>query len=153
MGAGPLGHIGMGVLMIPIVDGSLNHRADFATYVAKFVIGTYAVRRGVRVPTFDHVSVTEALEARIDAGRWIVECPDCHDAQFVWPDDEHPLFMCVTCFNATVEGLWRRVAVPEQRAAIEALLLKRPLPTVRHWRAGETIDELRAENRAHGHEV
>lgn len=140
-------------MVVPIVDGRINHQAEFLDYVLKVVVGKYAAARGVRVPTLEHVSDAVALRARIDAGRWIVECPDCHDAQYVWPDDEQPLFMCVTCFNGAGDGLWRRVALPQDRSAIEELLLKRPVPGTRHWRDGETVEDLRAENRAHGHEV
>ena len=139
-------------MVIPIIDGPLNHGTTFAEHVRVFV-GAFAARLGIVVPPLQQVSDTPPLDARIDAGRWIVECPDCHDAQFIWPAEPAPIFMCVTCFNVAVGGDWRLVAVPPNRAALERLLLFRPLPHNRNWRAGETVDTLRAENIAHGVEV
>lgn len=90
----------------------------------------------------------EPVSARIDTGRWIVDCPDCRSAEYLWPDE--PVFFCTNCFNASVGGRWRLVEVPGERGAIEHILLARPFPWNRHWRPGETTDDLRAENVAHG---
>lgn len=138
-------------LRLPIIDGERNHGTDFDTHVREFV-GKYARRMGVTLPPRAVVATASPVAARIDAGRWIVECPDCHDAQYVWPDEAAPVFMCVACFNVTVGGSWRPVTMPSRRDrnAIEAALLARPLPGNRHWQLGETAAALRAENRQHG---
>jgi hypothetical protein len=138
----------MGVL-IPIIDGALNHGVDYAEHARTF-IAAYARRAQITLPPMDGISDTDPLAARVDAGRWIVECPDCHDAQYVWPDEPEPLFMCVSCFNTRADGAWRRVAIPAERVAIEAMLLEREMPITRGWVPGETADDLRAENVAHG---
>lgn len=79
--------------------------------------------------------------------RWVALCPDCGGAEYVWLDD--PRFMCVSCRNASIGGLWRPLRVPADREAIEAALLARPDPTTRHWLPGETVDDLLAENDEH----
>lgn len=140
----------MGLLsMGAIIDGQANHDASFEEYVAG-MITAYARRQRVTVPPLTDVAIDAALDARVDAGRWIAECPDCHDAQYVWTAEAHPLFLCVTCFNATVGRRWRPVLIPSERAAIEAALEPRPMPHNRNWTPGETVADLRAENRQHG---
>lgn len=138
---------------IPIIDGQMNHGTTFEEHARTFV-AAFAKRLGVQVPGREQIAAGEPLPARIDAGRWIVECPDCHDAQYTWPDDPAVLFMCVTCFNGRAGGLWRRVAFPPAalRERVEAVLLKRPVPTQRHWREGWTVKQLRTENLAAGDE-
>jgi hypothetical protein len=83
--------------------------------------------------------------------RWIATCPDCGGAEYVWMDD--PRFYCVSCRNASIDGLWRPLRVPAEREAIEAALMARPDPTTRHWLPGESVDDLLDENREHGIEV
>jgi hypothetical protein len=39
----------------------------------------------------------------------------------------------------------------DRLAEIEAILLARPLPAQRNWSIPETLDDLRRENREHGH--
>lgn len=123
-----------------------------STHYAERFLARYAKRAGVTLPATTTVTGTD-IAARVDAGRWIAECPDCHDAQYVWMDDPQPLFMCVACFNAAAGGGWRRVTVPANRGAVEAALVKRPLPGNRNWRPGETLAGLRAENVKHGIEA
>lgn len=89
-----------------------------------------------------------ALEARANHGRWIVECPDCNDAQFACPDDRR--FMCGNCANAVVGGFWRPVVWPKDRAKVEELLMARPDPTTRNWLPHETVAQLKAENKERG---
>lgn len=55
--------------------------------------------------------------ARLNYGRWLVECP-CGEAQIVSPHD--PRFFCFQCANGGTR-LWRNVIWPDppHRAAIE----------------------------------
>lgn len=84
-----------------------------------------------------------ALEVVVNHGRWIVECPDCHDAQLASRHD--PRFMCVACGNASVGGKWRRVTWPAKANQIEELLEVR-VAALQNWAPGETVADLKAEN-------
>lgn len=84
--------------------------------------------------------------AYINAGRWLARC-ECGGCEFV--DLEQPLFMCCSCWNAGVGHRWRVVRLPRARAEIEAVLLARPKEN-RHFADGDTVEQLRALNVAHG---
>jgi ribosomal protein L37AE/L43A len=95
------------------------------------------------------------VAARINHGRWLVDCGGCNSALVV--DLSQPVFMCVECGNATNEGKWFTVTVPTNRKAIEAELLKRPWSgrnpaeaVNRNWSPGETVATLKQENTDHG---
>lgn len=93
-----------------------------------------------------------AVQAVVSHKRWVVGCPDCMGAQMTAPND--PRFMCVECANAAVGGKWRPVVWPKEHAEIGQLLDVRP-PNVAHWSPGETLDDLREENRmlAEAHQI
>lgn len=95
-------------------------------------------------PPPDQIADTEPLAARIMHGWWIVDCPSCRGADFVWLD--RPLQWCGSCGNAALGGSWRRVTLPENRQEIEAALLARPDQTTRNWFPHETVTNLLAEN-------
>ena len=82
------------------------------------------------------------LEARIEYARWIVDCPNCSNAEFAFEDK---LFLCSLCGNSDIEGQLRKVKMPPQRPQIEKLLGKRAINN-RHWYPDETIEKLQAEN-------
>lgn len=108
---------------------------------------TYAVLER-RPPDFDQVTDVDPLAARVYDDTWIVDCPDCGGAEFVFL--EGPFLMwCHSCGNVTAAGLWRRVAMPDHRAEIEAILDKRPLRSQRNW-STETLYELELENAENG---
>ena len=95
------------------------------------------------------------VAARINHGRWLVDCPGCNSALVV--DLGQPVFMCVECGNAGNEGKWFAVTVPRNRKAIEDELLKRPWngrnpaeAVNRNWEPGETVAMLKQENADHG---
>jgi len=99
-------------------------------------------------------------EARVDHGRWVVDCPfpGCNSAQFASKTDHR--FFCVDCSGP--DRLWVPVVWPDdiELAAIEAALSLRPEISTRSWespgwraRRGvspETVADLLAENAAHG---
>jgi len=104
-------------------------------------------------PTEANTSGTVA--ARINHGRWIVDCPGCNSALVV--DLSELVFMCVECGNNHNDGKWFQVTVPSNRKAIEAELLKRPWngrnpaeAVNRNWEPGETLATLKQENTDHG---
>lgn len=86
--------------------------------------------------------------ARVDHGRWVVDCPFCPSAQVAFETDRR--YLCADCGNAAVGGAWVRVLWPPDPAVIEGLLRPRP-PAHRSWRPAETVEQLEAENRLHGY--
>lgn len=90
--------------------------------------------------------------AYVNDGRWVVDCPACSSAQLAAHSDRR--FFCTECHNAAIGGAWRAVRWPpaNQLNAVEAELELRPERN-RHWRPGQSVDDLRAENEAHGHRV
>jgi hypothetical protein len=113
-----------------------------------------AQRSGVVVPALSAVhNEGEDLRARLYRDQWIVDCPSCGSASYVWTDQ--PLFLCAECFNGEVGGLWRRVEIPseQEREEIEEVVGYRPLPAQRNWEPGESLNDLRAQNRQNGHHV
>ena len=104
-------------------------------------------------PTADNTQGEVA--ARINHGRWLVDCVGCNSALVV--DLSQLAFMCVECGNDHNGGKWLRVIVPKNRKAIETALLKRPMngrnpaeAVNRNWEPGETVATLKQENADHG---
>jgi hypothetical protein len=81
------------------------------------------------------------VKAEIHRGRWIALCPQCEAGVGVHP--EWPVAYCGSC------GAALRVVVPAAWRSIEKLLVNRP---TKHqgWLVGETLEDLRRENREHG---
>lgn len=132
---------------MPIFDGAMHFGHDFAARHAQ-IRQQARERLRVTVPGPEVACVGTPLPARVDANRWIVDCPDCGSAEFAFVADAR--FLCTNCLNATVGGACRPVAFPRNRQAIEAALLLRPVPRTRDWRPGETVAQLRRENRDNG---
>jgi hypothetical protein len=108
-----------------------------------------------------------SVKARIDFGRWIADC-ECGGAEYV--DPEEPLFFCASCLNAQYGGAARPVVFPSntERREIEKLIEDRPVVTgpgkdeieksfrakpvvpglSRSWNPGETISDLKLQNKA-----
>lgn len=93
-----------------------------------------------------------AVNAVVSHKRWVVACPDCMGAQLTAPQDRR--FMCVDCGNVAVGGKWRPVLWPKEFAEIGSLLDGRA-PNVAHWSPGETLADLRQENKmlAEAHQI
>lgn len=87
------------------------------------------------------------LPAFVTGGNWYVKCPDCAGCEFVDPVDL--VMMCCACWNAAVDHRFRRVVMPDEQVAIEALLLQRPEVATRGWAVGQTTEDLRRENAEH----
>ncbi len=132
-----------------VVDGRRHFQATMATVATFGHIGIMAQRVGLRLPPTSEVSPTPSLKARLYRNQWIVDCPDCGNAEFAFVDE--PVFMCSNCFNGAVAGRqWRRVEFPADREEIEVIIRARPLPHNRNWAPGETVHDLRRENHEHG---
>lgn len=87
------------------------------------------------------------VRARLEHGRWVADCPACNGAEVVSRAARE--FFCLSCGNAQNGGQPMRAVFPRDRAKIEAALEVRQAPN-QHWRPGDTVEELRAMNRAHG---
>ena len=106
------------------------------------------------LPEPSATTITGRVQARVNHGRWLVDCPGCNSALVI--DLDEPVYMCVECGNSANGGAWLQVTLPRNRRAIEAELLKRPFgrnpadaPT-RNWEPGETVADLQRENAEHG---
>lgn len=119
------------------------------------------LHHGKKLPE-DYTEETPVL-MRIDKGRMIADCGSCGGASYIEPTD--PFFYCMTCQNAKVGGLLRRVIIPSNLGAICDELLKREVdspsglaPTQaaalasgklpRSWNPEETIAQLKAQREA-----
>lgn len=94
------------------------------------------------------VSNKATAYARVDLGRWIVDCPWCKSAQHASREDHR--FLCVECVNAAVQGSWVPVQWPAEWQAIEEALRHRPDKGNQWWTPGEPVDKLEAETRVGG---
>jgi hypothetical protein len=96
------------------------------------------------------VAAGPKVNARVNRGRWLADCPFCTGAELVLGDDA--VFMCLSCGNQESGGKFLLVKFPTSGDVpeIEAALMKRP-ERFRNWTPGlESLDDLIAENRAHG---
>jgi len=113
------------------------------------------VRLAMHLPAALTVSQTP-LVAHVSDGRWCADCP-CGAAALCEPD--WGMGICPDC------GTEYPITFPADREAVEAVLLARPSPRLRHFfpheetatrrglPAGETVASLRRENRANGHPI
>lgn len=90
----------------------------------------------------------DPLVPEVNHGRWIVQCPYCDGAAFA---EEGEPFFCAECLMLENGGMARPVAFPETKDQIEAVLLRRDQDKNRNWKKTESIDDLKRENREHGH--
>ena len=87
----------------------------------------------------------KTLRAEINHSRWLVNCPHCNNAEFLFGDKK---FWCTECKNAGNGGKLYKVIMPKNKMQIETLLEPRPIPN-RSWKYPETTSDLADENRLH----
>lgn len=94
------------------------------------------------------------VNAYINHGRWVVECPLGHnDAVIV--SDGAPYYICTVGGAGENGGRWYTVLFPGERKDIEVELLKRVSThpykdaTLRNWNHAETVDDLKQQNTGH----
>lgn len=113
----------------------------------------------LEIPELSQVVLTAApLVARVNHGHWIASCP-CGARGIptpgcvVWFDGPGALLgWCARCQNGATGRGWRAIVAPStaDRAAIEAVLICRPLVSDRNWEPSETVADLWAQNVEHG---
>jgi hypothetical protein len=94
----------------------------------------YSARLAQRLGYIRTPGTRGEIEARIDGGRWLCDCPFCGGAEMV--SRKGATFFCLSCGMAENGGQAQRVAFPENREAIEMLLEPLPAPAQR-WRRGD----------------
>lgn len=107
----------------------------------------------------DADSPASSVNAYINQGRWIAECPSgCGHALIAGQppgDGDNTLYICLSPpLICPAAKTWYIVRYPREKQAIEAVLIKRPAKRPfyaeqRNW-TGETLPALRAENIARG---
>lgn len=109
----------------------------------------YPSSTGDRTPPLNTVVASPTAIAEVYQGRWLARCPfaDCSGAEYV--SFENPVFFCHECRNASVAHAFVQVHVPSEkgRSQIEAYLLARSERHQRNWLKGETLADLREQNR------
>lgn len=99
---------------------------------AERVVAWYEERMQRRLPRTDARLLTgQPRYARIDAGRWVADCP-CGSAQIVSPED--PRLYCVEC----LPGGWVEVAFPGDIAAAEQEVAEQPRHAQFWWHPDDT---------------
>jgi len=83
------------------------------------------------------------VPAYVNHGRWVVDCPDCRNAQLACATDHR--FMCNECGNIAVGHLWRPVEWPADSVRIANLLESRPRQ-YQNWNPDEDVRLLAIEN-------
>lgn len=91
----------------------------------------------------------EPVKAFVNKGNWLVVCSKCGGAEYAW---EEGWYFCCSCKNSYMGHKYRRLVFPEEREAIEAVLVLRPLAN-RNWTLKETVEDLERENKAHADEL
>ncbi len=117
-----------------------DYRSFLAIFHAKAGLGP--------LPPVDIKSMGPSVLARVDLGRWLVDCSACSSAVVI--DDEDLVFICPKCGSG---GKWALIIMPAERVEIEEILLLRPgfrdANRNRFWFPGESIDKLCVENIEH----
>ncbi len=83
------------------------------------------------------------VDARVNHGRWIVDCPNCKSGALTHPDWR--IACCGEC-----GCVMPVVTVPTDADVIAALLLRRPTREVQNWFPHESVQDLERENAQHG---
>lgn len=83
-----------------------------------------------------------SVDARVNHGRWIADCPNCKGGAFT-----HPAWKLACCGECGC--VMRHVQFPDDIQMIEILLLARSTRDVQNWFPSETLADLMRENSEH----
>lgn len=125
----------------------INHHEDQQGLPYQEFIGSYFYKSfGKSIPAKD--KIIGHLAARINAGRWIVDCPNCKSA--VVASFQNAIFICSNCGSPENNGKWYKVLFPADKEDIEKELLKRPKVENRNLELSEDLEMIKKENKEHG---
>ncbi|MFJ8049797.1 hypothetical protein [Streptomyces luteogriseus] len=113
--------------------------------------------------------IAARARAYVYAGDWVADCPrGCGSVEHLYAranprDPASPRVVQLPEFRCSYCGMTAPIDWPANLAAITTVLMLRPVPHTRNWYPkdhdtavrfrvphGQTVDELRAENREHG---
>ncbi len=115
------------------------------TYFGKINRTEARKRLSDRPIVLDREVSDKKLRAEINHSRWLVNCPHCNNAEFLFSDKK---FLCTLCKNEVIDGRLYKVTMPKNKLQIETLLEPRPIKN-RSWKYPEIIDDLTRENELH----
>jgi|TARA_Y100000310_G_scaffold126272_3_gene125066 hypothetical protein len=136
-------------------DTIFHHEHWQGALLREFLLPFWRQSQGL-TPLPDFLQAQGEVKAEVNQGRWVVDCPaGCGGALVV--SELEPFFICYECGSQENGGQWYHVVYPQAKRAIEAQLLKRPVPfrrffhaANRNWLCGESWQKLRRENVAQG---
>ncbi len=129
------------MIYIAGVNNPVDTGDTYFNEIAKLPIsGAEIARQSLQRNRIKNLEIDEGkpLEARIEYARWIVDCPNCHSAEFAFEDN---LFFCSACGNSDVGGKVKKVKMPKERKQIEDKLSKR-LIVNRHWIPDKIMEDI-----------
>ena len=138
-------------------DTIVTHDRRWPTLPMRELVAHCWRRGGINKRPPPTSEVAGSVAAELEHGRWIVKCPNrpvgCGGA--LNASLTEPVFLCADCGSPENGGKWYAVVFPPDRAAIEAMLLRRPAVLAdsainRNWIPGESLGDLRRENAEHG---
>ena len=130
------------------------HHEDWQGALLEDFLRPYWVN-GQRTPLPPLSEVSGQVQANVNHGRWIVDCPSEGCGNAIVVSQREPYYICTDCGSPENGGRWYCVIYPSDKAQVEVELLKRPedkplLAETRNWTPGESVADLRRGNRQHG---
>ena len=112
-------------------------------------IARYCQKAEISLPALD--AIRGEVSARVNQGRWIVDCPVQGCGNAIIASYQEPVFFCSVCGNVDNPAHWYKVVFPQEHEEIERILLERPSRNPfsalhRNWFPGEKVEDLRREN-------
>lgn len=89
----------------------------------------------------------KTIEAYVNHGRWVADCPDCNGAELVKLGS---IFRCNTGIHyGSCPAFEYMVLFPPHWEIIQTVLSVRPMIN-RNWDSRDTVEKLKRDNFAHG---
>ena len=92
-------------------------------------------------------SIGQPVEAYVNHGRLVADCPDCNGAEIV---NYGGSFFCLSCLNDKNKNRPRPVKKPRNMRAIIEQLEKRTIKETMNWNLGESLDDINQGNKERG---
>ena len=135
-----------------MADYIVHHEHQQRVGLPQFIQEFWGRYKFGRLPPVNNIQGSVA--AYINDGRWVAECPaGCGGALVV--SDQQAIFICADCGSPENGNNWYAVVFPAAKVQIEQVLLQRPTRApdrahFRHWLPGETVADLKRQNRERG---